>query len=62
MSVRASEMPETTAELVELITFVGESREVTLYAIRESIKITVEKTLFLFKHIYLSGKENILNK
>jgi dynein heavy chain len=56
MSNRASELPETTAELVELQSYLNECRDVTMYDLREEIRTAAENVLFLMDHALLSRK------
>jgi hypothetical protein len=56
MSNRASELPETTAELVELQNYINECRDVTMYQLRDKIRTTAENVLFLMQHAILSCK------
>jgi hypothetical protein len=60
MSDRASELPETTAELVELQNYLNECRDVTMKSLREKIKTTAESVLFLMQHALLSCKRHSL--
>lgn len=55
MSSRASELPETTAELVELTNYLTESRDVTMYDLKAKIQITAQNVLFLMQHAVLQG-------
>ena len=53
---RASELPETTAELVELQNYLNECREVTMHNLKEKIQTAAENVLFLMQHALLSRK------
>lgn len=53
---RASELPETTAELVELQNYLTECREVTMSNLKEKIQTAAENVLFLMQHALLSRK------
>lgn len=55
MSSRASELPETTAELVELTNYLLESRDSTMYALKAKILITGQHVMFLMNHALLQG-------
>lgn len=64
---RASELPETTPELVELQNYLNECREVTMYNLKEKIQIAAENVLFLMQHALLSCKgyfvvETVINE
>lgn len=54
MSMRVSGTPETTAELVALQNYVIESRDVTMYNIREKLRQTVEYVVFLMEFAHLT--------
>lgn len=63
MSQRSSEMPETTAQLVELLNYIVECRDVTMYDLKEKSRIAAANILFLMDHADLSGnkrKKNVL--
>ena len=53
---RASELPETTAELVELQNYLNECRDVTMCNLKEKIQTAAENVLFLMQHALLSCK------
>jgi hypothetical protein len=53
---RASELPETTAELVELQNYLTDCREVTMSKLKEKIQTAAENVLFLMQHALLSRK------
>lgn len=59
MSSRASELPETTAELVELTNYLNESRDITLYELKARIQITAQNVLFLMQHAILQSIEQL---
>lgn len=64
---RASELPETTAELVELQNYLNECQEVTMYNLKEKIQTAAENVLFLMQHALLSRKgyfvvETVINE
>lgn len=50
MAQRASEMPETTAQLVELINYIVDCRDVAMFDLREKSRTTAEYVLFLMEH------------
>lgn len=54
MSSKASDTPETVADLVALQNYIMESRDVTMYNIREKIRQTAEYVLFLMDCAHLS--------
>jgi dynein heavy chain len=58
MSNRASELPETTVELVELQNYLNKCRDVTMYNLREKIQTAAENVLFLMDHALLSRKRH----
>lgn len=55
MSMRISVTPETTPELVDLQNYVIECRDVTMYNIKEKIRLTVEYVEFLMDYAHLTG-------
>lgn len=59
MSQRASEMPETTAQLVELLNYIVDCRDVTMYDLKDKSRTTASNVLFLMDHAHLSGIEII---
>ena len=62
MSSRASELPETTAELVELTNYLIESRDSTMYELKAKIATTGQNVLFLMTHALLPSKLNFFAK
>jgi dynein heavy chain len=56
ISNRASELPETTAELVELQNYLNECRDVTMCNLKGKIRISAANVLFLMQHALLSRK------
>lgn len=62
MSSRASELPETTAELVELTNYLLESRDSTMYELRKKIQTTAQYVLFLMTHAILSGQFHVYKR
>lgn len=60
MCQRISQTPETVAELVDLQNYVIESRDVTMYNLKETIRKQSEVVLFLMKHAILSGTNSIM--
>jgi dynein heavy chain len=56
ISNRASELPETTAELVELQNYLNECRDVTMCNLKKKIQISAANVLFLMEHALLSRK------
>ncbi|XP_046404632.1 dynein axonemal heavy chain 3 [Ischnura elegans] len=61
MADRASEMPDNTQELVELTNYLTDSREVTMFNLREKIRTAAENVLFLMTHAILPGEDVQLN-
>ncbi|XP_047106954.1 dynein axonemal heavy chain 3 [Schistocerca piceifrons] len=61
MSDRVREMPKTTAELVELNNYIIECRDVTMFNLKEQIRISAENVLFLMDHAILSVDDIDLN-
>ncbi|KAL0279081.1 UNVERIFIED_CONTAM: hypothetical protein PYX00_000712 [Menopon gallinae] len=61
MSSRASELPETTAELVELTNYLLESRDSTMYELRKKIQTTAQYVMFLMTHAVLPVEDIQLN-
>lgn len=55
MSSRSSETPETVADLVALQNYIIDSRDVTMYNMKEKIRQTAEYVLFLMDYAHLSG-------
>lgn len=55
MSFRASELPETTAELVELTNYLLESRDSTMFKLKSKIQQTAQCVLFLMNQAILPG-------
>lgn len=58
MSLRISGIPNTVAELVALQNYVVECRDVTMYNIKEKLRLTVEYVLFLMQYAHLSSKHD----
>lgn len=56
MSFRASELPESTAELVELTNYLLESRDSTMFKLKAKIQITAQYVLFLMNQVILPSK------
>lgn len=56
MSLKVSSIPNTVAELVALQAYVIECRDVTMYNIREKLRLTVEYVLFLMDYAHLTCK------
>ncbi|XP_073944942.1 dynein heavy chain 3, axonemal isoform X2 [Choristoneura fumiferana] len=61
IAARASESPETTAQLVELINYISESRDCALFELRERSRTTAEYVIFLMTHAHLSFEDINLN-
>ncbi|CAB0007617.1 unnamed protein product [Nesidiocoris tenuis] len=61
ISKRASEMPETTAKLVELMNFILDSRDNTMYKMKAKLGKTAEYLLFLLEHAILPEEDIFLN-
>ena len=61
MSFRASELPETTAELVELTNYLSESRNSTMFKLKMKIQLTAQYVLFLMNQTILPGLIKNLN-
>ncbi|XP_075973125.1 dynein heavy chain 3, axonemal [Anticarsia gemmatalis] len=61
MAARASESPETTAQLVELINFIQESRDCAMFDLKEKSRTTAEYVLFLMQHAHLIFEDINLN-
>ncbi|CAG9858599.1 unnamed protein product [Phyllotreta striolata] len=61
ISDRASGSPETVVEIVGLQVFVTESRDITMYNVKEKIRKTVEILLFLIDYAHLSDEDIALN-
>lgn len=53
MAARASESPETTAQLVELIGYIQDCRDCAMFDLREKARTTAEYVLFLMQHAHL---------
>lgn len=56
MSQKVSLTPDTVAELVDLQNYVFECRDVTMYNLREKIRLTAEYVTFLMMFAHLSSK------
>lgn len=54
MAARASESPETTAQLVALLGYVLDCRDCALFDLREKSRTSAEYVLFLMQHAHLS--------
>ncbi|XP_063362018.1 dynein axonemal heavy chain 3 [Cydia amplana] len=61
IAARAGETPETTAQLVELVNFISESRDCALFDLREKSRTTAEYVLFLMTHAHLTFEDINLN-
>ncbi|CAB3253984.1 unnamed protein product [Arctia plantaginis] len=61
IAARASETPDTTAQLVELIEFITESRDCSMFDLREKSRTTAEYVLFLMEHAHLHFEDVNLN-
>ncbi|XP_071052042.1 dynein axonemal heavy chain 3 isoform X2 [Onthophagus taurus] len=61
MSLKMNELPETVQELVALQNYVVESRDVTLYKLKENIRETGENLLFLMDYAILTSDDINLN-
>ncbi|GLG98287.1 Dynein heavy chain, cytoplasmic, partial [Gryllus bimaculatus] len=61
MSDKVSELPESTAELVELCKYHAECRDVTMFNLREKIRTAAQNVLFLMSHALLSPEDIFLN-
>lgn len=53
MAARVSQLPETTAELVELTNFIIESRDATMFDLKTKLITTAEHVMFLMNHALL---------
>lgn len=60
MAARASESPETTAQLVELLGYIQDCRDCAMFDLREKSRTTAEYVLFLMEHAHLNCKFNVL--
>lgn len=56
MAARASESPETTAQLVELLGYIQDCRDCAMFDLREKSRTTAEYVLFLMEHAHLNCK------
>lgn len=56
MAARASESPDTTAQLVELINYILECRDCAMFDLREKARTTAEHVMFLMEHAHLHCK------
>lgn len=54
MSQKVSVSPDSVADLVELQNYVAESRDVTMYNLKERTRLTAEYVSFLMTHAILS--------
>lgn len=61
MSQKVSETPETVADLVALMNYVIECRDVTMFNIREKIRKTAENISFLMQYAHLTREDIQLN-
>ncbi|XP_041978336.1 dynein axonemal heavy chain 3 [Aricia agestis] len=61
MAARASETPETTAELVALLGYLTECRDAACYRLRERGREAARNVLFLMDHAHLSFEDINLN-
>ncbi|CAG9786462.1 unnamed protein product [Diatraea saccharalis] len=61
MAARASESPETTAQLVELINYIQDCRDCAMFDLREKARTTAEYVLFLMQHAHLNFEDINLN-
>ncbi|KAG7303050.1 hypothetical protein JYU34_013068 [Plutella xylostella] len=61
MAARSSETPETTAQLVELISYIQECRDSAMLDLRLKARTTAEYVLFLMDHAHLSNEDINLN-
>ncbi|XP_050560797.1 dynein axonemal heavy chain 3 isoform X1 [Spodoptera frugiperda] len=61
MAARASETPETTAQLVELINYIMDCRDAAMFDLREKARTTAEYVLFLMQHAHLTFEDVNLN-
>lgn len=53
MAARVSQVPETTAELVELTNFINESRDATMFDLKTQLLTTADYVMFLLSHTLL---------
>ncbi|VVC95448.1 unnamed protein product [Leptidea sinapis] len=61
MASRASESPETTAQLVELLSYIQDCRDCAMFELREKSRTTAEHVLFLMDHAHLNFEDINLN-
>ncbi|XP_063226606.1 dynein axonemal heavy chain 3 [Bacillus rossius redtenbacheri] len=61
MSDRASEATDTTAQLVELTSYLRQCKDITLPDLRARIRITAQNLLFLMDHAHLTPEDIQLN-
>ncbi|XP_059059125.1 dynein axonemal heavy chain 3 [Achroia grisella] len=61
MAARASESPETTAQLVELLGYISDCRDCAMFDLREKTRTTAEYVLFLMQHAHLNFEDINLN-
>lgn len=54
MAARASETPETTAQLVELVNYIQDCRDCAMFDLKEKSRTTAEYVIFLMNHAHLS--------
>lgn len=53
MAAKVSQVPETTAELVELTNYINESRDSTMFNLKTKLITTAEYVMFLLSHALL---------
>lgn len=53
---RVGDVPETTAQLVELTNFIIESRDVTMFDLKTQLQYSAKLILFLMTYAHLPGK------
>lgn len=58
MAARVSQVPETTAELVELTNYINESRDSTMFNLKTKLISTAEYVMFLLSHALLQSKQS----
>lgn len=56
MAARVSQVPETTAELVELTNYINESRDATMFNLKTKLIATAEYVMFLLSHALLQSE------
>lgn len=60
MAARVSQVPETTAELVELTNYINESRDATMFNLKTKLIATAEYVMFLLSHALLQSQFSCL--